>query len=32
MMGMNKVELDKMMFIVDQLTERQKNDSGNSGF
>lgn len=31
MMGMNKVELDKMMFIIDQLTERQKNDRRNPG-
>ena len=30
MMGMSKVELDKMIFIVDMLTEGDNNDSGNS--
>jgi len=30
-MGMDKVELDKMIFIVDQLTERQKHDRRNPG-
>ena len=30
-MGMDKVELDKMSFIVDKLTEGLSNDSGNSG-
>lgn len=29
--SLNKVELDKMIFIVDKLTEGNKNDSGNSG-
>jgi hypothetical protein len=29
--GMNKVELDKISFIVDKLTEGKKDDSGNSG-
>ena len=31
MMTIDKVELDKMIFIVDKLTEGNKNDSGNSG-
>jgi hypothetical protein len=30
-MGMDKVQLDKMIFIVDRLTEGSKNDSGDSG-
>ena len=30
MIGMSKVELDKMIFIVDMLTEGNNNDSGNS--
>ena len=30
-MGMDKVELDKMLFIVDQLTEGDENDSGSTG-
>ena len=30
-MGMNKVELDKMIFIVQQLTEGMTNDGGNTG-
>lgn len=30
-MGMNGVELDKMVFIVDKLTEGINNDSGDSG-
>jgi len=30
-MGMDKVELDKMIFIVDRLTEGLTDDSGNSG-
>ena len=30
-MPMNKVELDKMIFIVDKLTEGNENDSRNSG-
>lgn len=29
--SMNKVELDKMIFIVNKLTEGLTNDSGNSG-
>lgn len=29
--SMNKVELDKITFIVDKLTEGNKDDSGNSG-
>lgn len=29
-MGMNKVQLDKMMFIVEKLTEGLNNDFGNS--
>ena len=31
MMGMDKVQLDEMMFIVEQLTEGQSNDSRRSG-
>lgn len=30
-MGMDKVELDKMVFIVDQLQNGQKHDTGGSG-
>jgi hypothetical protein len=30
-MHMNKVQLDKMMFIIDKLREEEKNDSGSSG-
>lgn len=30
-MGMDRVELDKMIFIVDRLTEGLTDDSGNSG-
>jgi len=30
-MGMNKVELDKMFFIVQKLTEGNNHDGGNSG-
>lgn len=30
-MAMDKVELDKMFFIVQKLTEGKNNDSGNSG-
>jgi hypothetical protein len=29
--SLSKVELDKITFIVDKLTEGNKNDSGNSG-
>ncbi len=29
--SMSKVELDKIMFIVDKLAEGNKDDSGNSG-
>lgn len=28
---MNKVQLDKMLFIIDQLRDGNKNDSGGSG-
>jgi hypothetical protein len=28
---MDKVELDKMIFIVQQLTEGMKNDGGSTG-
>jgi hypothetical protein len=31
-MGMDKVELDRMFFIVQKLTEGNQNDSGDSGF
>jgi hypothetical protein len=31
-MGMSKVELDKMFFIVQKLTEGKKNDDRDSGF
>lgn len=31
-MGMDRVELDKMIFIVDRLTEGLTDDSGNSGY
>ena len=30
-MSMSEVELDKISFIVEKLTEGQKNDRGNSG-
>ena len=30
-MGMDKVELDKMLFIMDQLRDGKLNDSGGSG-
>ena len=30
-MGMDKVELDKMIFIIDQLTDGDGNDSGSTG-
>ena len=30
-MSMDKVELDKMIFIIEKLTEGLSNDSGNSG-
>jgi hypothetical protein len=30
-MAMDKVELDKMLFIMDQLRDRNINDSGSSG-
>ena len=30
-MSMSKVELDKVIFVVEQLTEGQGNDSGNTG-
>ena len=30
-MGMDKVQLDKMLFIMDQLRDGNKNDSGYSG-
>ncbi len=30
-MGMDKVELDKMIFIIDKLTEGADNDHSNSG-
>lgn len=30
-MGMDRVELDQVVFIVDLLTEGNSNDSGNSG-
>lgn len=30
-MSMDKIELDKMMFIVEKLTEGQINDSGSAG-
>jgi hypothetical protein len=30
-MGMDKVELDKMLFIMDQLRDGKLNDSGSSG-
>ena len=30
-MGMDKVQLDEMMFIIEQLTEGQSNDSWSSG-
>jgi hypothetical protein len=29
-MGMDKVQLDKMLFIMDQLRDGKKNDSGDS--
>lgn len=31
MMGLNKVELDKMLFIIDKLNERQEDDNRSSG-
>lgn len=31
MMGMNKVQLDEMMFIIEKLTEGTDNDRWNSG-
>jgi hypothetical protein len=30
-MGMDKIQLDKMLFIMDQLREGKADDSGNSG-
>jgi hypothetical protein len=30
-MGMDKIQLDKMLFIMDQLREGKTNDSGSSG-
>jgi hypothetical protein len=30
-MNMDKVELDKMIFIIDQLRDGKKNDSGSTG-
>jgi hypothetical protein len=30
-MGMDRVQLDKMLFIMDQLRDGKKNDSGYSG-
>jgi hypothetical protein len=30
-MGMDKVQLDKMLFIMDQLRDGKSNDSGDSG-
>ena len=30
-MGMDKVELDKMLFIMDQLRDGKTNDSGSAG-
>lgn len=30
-MGMDRVELDKMLFIVDQLSEGNEDDSGSTG-
>lgn len=32
MMGMDDVELDRMMFIIGKLTEGNEDDSGNSGY
>jgi hypothetical protein len=29
-MGMDKVQLDKMLFIMDQLRDGKQNDSGDS--
>ena len=29
--GMDKVQLDKMLFIMDQLREGKNNDSGSTG-
>jgi hypothetical protein len=29
-MGMDKIQLDKMLFIMDQLRDGNKNDSGDS--
>jgi hypothetical protein len=31
-MGMDKVQLDKMLFIIDQLRDGKKNDSGSPGY
>jgi hypothetical protein len=31
-MGMNKVQLDKMLFIIDQLRDGKQHDSGSSGY
>jgi hypothetical protein len=31
MTAIDKVELDKMIFVVERLTEGLSNDSGNSG-
>jgi hypothetical protein len=31
MMGMDKVQLNEMMFIVDKLTEGKENDNRSSG-
>ena len=30
-MGMDKIQLDKMLFIMDQLRDGENNDSGYSG-
>jgi hypothetical protein len=31
-MGMDKVQLDKMLFIIDQLRDGKKDDSGSPGY
>jgi hypothetical protein len=31
-MGMDKVQLDKMLFIIDQLRDGKKDDSGSTGY
>ena len=31
-MAMNRVQLDKMMFIIDRLREEALDDSGSSGY